>query len=116
MSITSFYFLALVTVGVLVYYVVPKSIQWMILLVLSAVFYYFAATPCTIGYLVVSTMIAYLSTMWIQKKRDALGREAKGLLVVTFVALAVNIAIWFFVKGRGLWVPFALRLTAWRDV
>lgn len=85
MSITSFYFLALVTVGVLVYYVVPKSIQWMILLVLSAVFYYFAATPCTIGYLVVSTMIAYLSTMWIQKKRDALGREAKGLLVVTFV-------------------------------
>ena len=104
MSITSFYFLALVTVGVLVYYVVPKSIQWMILLVLSAVFYYFAATPCTIGYLVVSTMIAYLSTMWIQKKRDALGREAKGLLVVTFVALAVNIAIWFFVKGRGLWV------------
>lgn len=116
MSITSFYFLALVTVGVLVYYVVPKSIQWMILLVLSAVFYYFAATPCTIGYLVVSTMIAYLSTMWIQKKRDALGREAKGLLVVTFVALAVNIAIWFFVKGRGLWVPFASRLTAWRDV
>ena len=73
MSITSFYFLALVTVGVLVYYVVPKSIQWMILLVLSAVFYYFAATPCTIGYLVVSTMIAYLSTMWIQQKRDALG-------------------------------------------
>ena len=116
MSITSFYFLALVTVGVLVYYVVPKSIQWMILLVLSAVFYYFAATPCTIGYLVVSTMIAYLSTRWMQKKRDALGREAKGLLVVTFVALAVNIAIWFFVKGRGLWVPFALRLTAWRDV
>ena len=92
MSITSFYFLALVTLGVLVYYIVPKSIQWMILLVLSAVFYYFAATPYTIGYLVVSTMIAYLSTMWIQKKRDALGREAKGLLAVTFVALAVNIA------------------------
>ena len=68
MSITSFYFLALVTLGVLVYYIVPKSIQWMILLVLSAVFYYFAATPYTIGYLVVSTMIAYLSTMWIQKK------------------------------------------------
>lgn len=50
MSITSFYFLALVTLGVLVYYIVPKSIQWMILLVLSAVFYYFAATPYTIGY------------------------------------------------------------------
>ena len=74
MSITSFYFLALVTVGVLVYYVVPKSIQWMILLVLSAVFYYFAATPCTIGYLVVSTMIAYLSTMWIQKSKGQILR------------------------------------------
>lgn len=63
MSITSFYFLILIAVGALFYYILPKRCQWCVLLVLSIIFYYFAATPYTIGYLVISTFIAYASTM-----------------------------------------------------
>lgn len=113
MSITSFYYLVLIAVGVLVYYIIPKKAQWVVLLGLSLVFYYFAATPYTIGYLVVSTLIAYFSTIFIQRKREKIGREAKGLLALTIIALTINIAIWFIVKGRDLWMPFASRFIAW---
>ena len=38
MSITSFYYLVLITLGVLIYYVIPQKAQWVILLCLSLVF------------------------------------------------------------------------------
>ena len=113
MSITSFYYLVLITLGVLIYYVIPQKAQWVILLCLSLVFYYFAATPYTIGYLIASTLIAYISTIWVQRRREKNGREAKGLLTITIVALVINIVIWFTVKGRGLWIPFASRFITW---
>ena len=114
MTITSFYYLVLITVGVLVYYLVPKKAQWIVLLSLSFVFYYFAAIPYTIGYLIVSTLIAYLSTSLIQRKRKKIGGEqAKGILAIAIIALLINIAIWFIVKGRGLWLPFAYKFMAW---
>lgn len=113
MSITSFYYLVLITLGVLIYYVIPQKAQWVILLCLSLVFYYFAATPYTIGYLIASTLIAYISTIWVQRRREKNGRESKGLLTITIVALVINIVIWFTVKGRGLWIPFASRFITW---
>ena len=107
MSITSFYFLILIAVGALFYYILPKRCQWCVLLVLSIIFYYFAATPYTIGYLVISTFIAYASTMWIKRRREAEEKEPHGALIVTIVALALNAVIWFVIKGRGLWLPVA---------
>ena len=113
MSITSFYYLVLITVGVLIYYVIPKKTQWAVLLGLSLVFYYYAATPYTIVYLIISTLIAYTSTIWIQRKREKNAEETKGILTITVIALAINIVIWFVVKGRGLWIPIASRFIAW---
>lgn len=78
MSITSFYYLVLITVGVLIYYVIPKKTQWAVLLGLSLVFYYYAATPYTIVYLIISTLIAYTSTIWIQRKREKMQKKQKG--------------------------------------
>ena len=102
MSVTSLGFLALVAAGAVIYYVVPKKLQWAWLLVLSLVFYYFAAAPWTIVYLIVSTAIAYGSTMWIDSRRQS-GSSMRGAFWITIAALAVNIAIWFVVKGQGLW-------------
>ena len=110
MSITSFGFLLLVTIGVMVYYLFPQKLQWVELLVVSLLFYYYAATPYTIGYLVVSTMIAYVSTMLISKLRNRTGCKPAVPLAITITALAVNILIWFVIKGRGLWALFAERL------
>ncbi|NBH13127.1 hypothetical protein D3Z36_02720 [Lachnospiraceae bacterium] len=115
MSITSFYFLVFITIGVAFYYVLPKKIQWVVLLLLSLVFYYFAAVPYTIGYLAASTLIAYFSTLWMKRKREKQNQDAK-VLPVTMIALLINIAIWFVVKGRDLWFPFASGFMARHDV
>ena len=113
MSITSFHYLVLIAGGVLAYYVLPRKVQWVVLLGLSLIFYFFAATPYTIGYLIASTLISYTSTILLQTKREKEGQEAKGLLTITIIAIVANLIIWFVVKGRDLWLPFANRFIAW---
>ena len=46
-SITSFWYLALLGMGFTFYYTLPKCCQWVVLLVMSGIFYYFAAVPYT---------------------------------------------------------------------
>ena len=99
MSITSFGFLLLVTIGVMVYYLFPPKLQWVELLIVSLLFYYYAATPYTIGYLVVSTVIAYASTILISKLRNRTDCKPAVPLAITIAALAVNILIWFVIKN-----------------
>lgn len=109
MSITSFGFLCFVLIGVLFYYILPKSIQWVELLILSLVFYYYAATPYTIIYLIMSVVIAYISTIEIQRRRTKENSNSKILLIITVIAIAINLAVWFVIKGRGLWTFFLER-------
>lgn len=103
MTVTSFSFLALITVGVGLYYILPKSFQWVELLILSMVFYLYAATPYTIVYLIVSTLIAYISALMAQKAREKGDHKQIAPLVITIIAIIVNVLIWFVVKGKRLW-------------
>jgi len=103
MSITSFYFLVLVLAGVILYYLVPKKVRWLELLLVSLVFYWFAAQPITIIYIIVSTLIAYGSTMWMASIREKKQEKPKKLLALTWVAIISNLLLWLVVKGRGLW-------------
>lgn len=109
MDITSLYFLLLLTVGVTIYYLVPGKWQWMWLLLLSVAFYYYAAVPYTIIYLLISTLAAYVSTMQMQKMRARGMDRRKLFLFVTTAALLVNIGLWFLLKGKGLWSFFLQR-------
>lgn len=59
MTITSFSYLVLIAIGVLIYYVLPKSLQWLELLIISIIFYCMVATPYTLIYLVISTVFAW---------------------------------------------------------
>lgn len=112
MTITSFYFLLLVTIGVIFYYITPRGWQWLELLFLSLIFYYFAAVPYTIIYLIISTLIAYCSTVAMQKAKERAEKRQAFSLVVTIVGIALNIGIWFVLKGKGLWRFFAVRFLA----
>lgn len=103
MTITSFSYLVLITAGACIYYIVPKRIQWIELLILSLIFYYFAATPYTIIYLIISTLIAYLSTMAIRKIREKKDDNLKLPFTITIIAIVINVVIWFVLKGKGLW-------------
>lgn len=110
MSITSFSFLVLVLIGAGVYYIIPKSIQWIELLILSLVFYFYAATPYTIIYLIVSTAVAYTSAIEMDRRRKMGNSSQQVLLVISVAAIAVNVIIWFIFKGKDFWLFFAERL------
>lgn len=101
MTVTSFYFFVFLLVGLIIYYLTPKKIQWIVLLLMSIVFYVGAATPYTIIFLVISTLIAYGSTMYISKKADS--TTAKAASTVAILGVIANIAIWFLLKGSSFW-------------
>jgi D-alanyl-lipoteichoic acid acyltransferase DltB (MBOAT superfamily) len=100
---------------------------------MSIAFYCFSASPYTILYLVVSTLIAYVSTLFMEHIRcrakqsaDQSGEQSAPqstqqsarkadtaqavVRALTFAALLVNIIIWLVVKGQALWSFFTVRL------
>ena len=103
MTVTSFGFFLFLLIGGCVYYIVPRKIQWIILLVMSVIFYLSAATPYTIVYLILSTLIAYVSTNLMRHKRLT-DSHKKIIAAVTFLAIFLNIFIWFVLKGSSFWV------------
>lgn len=114
MTIISFEFLGLVTIGVLLYYVFPKKMQWLVLLTLSILFYVCCTTPYTIIYLICSTIVAYFSGLYMQYIKVKVGKESKASLTIAIVAIVINIVVWFTIKGRGLWSPVVSKLISFK--
>ncbi len=103
MSVTSFYFLVFLILGAFVYYLVPGKAQWIVLLVMSVGFYITATTPYTIFFLAFSTLVAYFSTLFIEKNRDRPGKT-KAISMVAITAIFLNVIIWFLLKGSSFWI------------
>lgn len=104
MSITSFSYLAFILAGAVLYYIVPRRAQWVELLVLSIVFYVLAASPATILYLIGSTLVAYISTMYLASPAASTERGKRTGVALAAVAIIANIAVWFAVKGDSILV------------
>ena len=106
MTITSFYYLAFLAAGVVIYYVLPKAAQWVWLLLLSIVFYCAVATPFTIVFLVVSTLLAWGSTNLVERMRQK-GAAGRRMLLPVSLAVCANILLWLALKGQelvaGIW-------------
>ncbi len=64
MSFTSYIFIGFLVLLFLVYYLIPKKFQWMLLLGASYIFYAFAGWSCLI-YIAVTTVATYISTYFI---------------------------------------------------
>lgn len=111
MSITSFWFLVLVAAGVFVYYITPKKMRWVELLILSLVFYYFAGTPLTILYLIADTLIAYISSLVMISSRKK-SKNSSVPFISCIVSIILIVGIWLVVKGIGLWFPIASKFLA----
>lgn len=103
MTVTSFYFLMFLLIGVCLYYVVPSKVQWVVLLLLSIIFYVKAATPYTIVFVITSTIIAYVSTIYIEHNR-ANEIATKTVSTVAIISVLLNIVIWFLLKGSSFWI------------
>lgn len=65
MSLTSNLFIIFVAVCLLVYYLVPKKLQWIVLLGFSYLYYVSASAAATL-FLVFSTLITYGCSLWIE--------------------------------------------------
>lgn len=104
MTVTSFYFFLLLAVGVLLYYLLPHRIQWVVLTVLSVVFYFAAATPYTMLFLLAATLITYGSTLYISARRTEDGTAPKLVSAVAVSAIFLNTLLWFLLKGSSFWI------------
>lgn len=69
MALSSFSFLAFLTVVVIAYYLVPKKFQWFVLLLASYGFYLFSGITHVV-YIIGTTLITYGAGRWMQKIRD----------------------------------------------
>lgn len=105
MSITSFGYLLMILLGVLLYYLLPKSWQWVELLIMSLLFYYWVAEPYTIVYLIISTAVAYIATNYASAKGNEISGEKKAATVLGILAVLINIGLWFVFKATDLWIP-----------
>lgn len=66
MSLVSLTFILFFIAVMIVYYLVPGKLQWMVLLAASVVFYFDVATPYTFVYVILSIVTVYWATMRIE--------------------------------------------------
>ena len=69
MALTSFNFLCFLAVVLVLYYIVPKRFQWMLLVVASYAFYLYSGVA-QVFFLLGTTLVTYGSGMLMQKRRN----------------------------------------------
>ena len=69
MNIVSYTFLAFLIISIILYYIVPQKIQWMVLLASSVVFYAFSGMD-NLAIVALTTVIVYIFSCLMQKNLD----------------------------------------------
>lgn len=95
-SLTSFYFLCFLAVVILLYYVIPKKLQWGVLLTASIAYYLLSGNGILILYPVLGCLVAYAGTLAIErssKRKLAFGITLLLLLGTLFALKYVNFII-----------------------
>ena len=75
MSFTTVMYFAFLLVGIIVYYILPKKIQWAWLLVMSYA-YYFTFSIKTSVFMIFTTTVIYIGGRWL----DKINRESKSYI------------------------------------
>ncbi len=109
MTITSLYYFIFILIGGCIYYILPKKIQWLELLVLSIVFYFVIAVPYTIIFPIIATALAYGATIFQQTEKIKRTKwKYVGCTAITF-AVIVCVGLWFWLKASDIWVSISYR-------
>lgn len=102
MSLTSLAFLGFFSLSLIIYYIIPKKVQWLALLLFSLGFFVLSSPLSTLMTIVIS--IAYTSLcIWLigKKKAESNSREARTVLILGIV---VNLAILAVLKYNGFFI------------
>lgn len=92
-TFTSFYFLCFYLALLIIYYIIPRKLQWAMLLLGSISYYFLAGNGLMILYPVVTCLSAYLISMKISKTEV---QSRKRLLLI--LAILIQIGILFALK------------------
>lgn len=95
MAITSFYFLCFFTVLLIVYYSIPRKLQWGFLLLCSVAYCLLAGQGALILYPFVSVAACHTGTRLLSRTPAEEEKKRRGILLVTIL---VNIGILFVLK------------------
>lgn len=95
MGITSFYFLCFFAVLLIVYYCIPRKLQWGFLLLGSVAYCLLAGQGILILYPLVSVGACYLGTNALARAPQEAEKVRRGILIVTIL---VNVGILFALK------------------
>ena len=78
MALNSITFLLFMAIVVLIYYIVPKKFQWIVLLAASYAFYLYSGLD-TVLYIIGTTLFTYGAGLWMQKIRDKFQKNLQSL-------------------------------------
>ncbi len=119
MNILSLPFFALIAGLFLLYYIVPKRFQWVLLLIASYIFYWFAA-PNYVWIMVLTTIETYLAARLLHScnvkiktkikaiedravRKTAKKKVQRRKTIILITALLINFGILFFFKTSYIW-------------
>lgn len=102
MTITSGWYFLFLLAGVVLYYASPKRVQWVSLLILSLVYYYFAAKPWTILCLLAAALTAFGAGKYVACEYAV--QPTKQQKIVLGLSIAAIVLIWLGFAGRDFWV------------
>ncbi len=95
MGITSFAFLCFFAAMLVLYYIIPKRMQWPFLLACSVVYYLLSGNSLLILYPVLSVTVCWLGTYMLDRIPGTEGKKRKTVLALTVLA---NIAVLIVLK------------------
>lgn len=78
MEITSLIFVVFVAITLVIYYIIPKKCQWIVLLIASLAFFIASSAWLTL-LMIVTTLIIYFGALAIQKQKDLFAVKKKEL-------------------------------------
>ena len=108
MPLVSNYFLLFVAAAVIIYYLAPGRVRWIVLL-LCSYFYYMAGGAKYLVFIVYSTLVIFLFAVLIERRRLA-GASEKALKALVAAGLVLNFAMLGAVKYTGFFVENINRL------
>ena len=76
MSFTTVAFFVFLLAGIVVYYVLPKNVQWIWLLILSYIYYFTFSIKASL-FMVFATVTIYFGGIWLQNIQNAGDRYLK---------------------------------------
>ena len=91
MTLVSVEYIAFLLIGLLIYYLLAKKYQWVILLLLSLYFYLRVGEPWTIIYVMISSFVTWCASNQIAKENNNAKRWV-------FIAIFINLTILFVLK------------------